>query len=150
MKKNRHDAVLSLIKKEDIGTQEELMQRLNSMGYNITQATVSRDIKSLKLIKVPAENGGYKYAVSTEENKDFSMKCFSILNHSVTGVNYAGNMVVVKCYAGMAQAACAAVDKLALTQIVGTLAGDDTIFVLCKTETDAAEIKGYIEKTIEN
>ncbi len=149
MKKNRHEAVLGLIKKEDIGTQEELMQKLNAMGYDITQATVSRDIKALKLIKVPAKAGRYKYAVSSEENKDFSLKCHSILNHSVTDVNYAGNMVAVKCYAGMAQAACAAIDRLALSQIVGTLAGDDTIFVLCKTENDAFEIMKYIENTIE-
>lgn len=149
MKKGRHEAILSLIKKENIGTQEELMQQLNAMGYKVTQATVSRDIKALKLIKTPVEAGQYKYTVSSGEGEDRSGKYYSILSHSVTSVNYAGNMVVVKCFAGMAQAACAAIDNLMINKIVGTLAGDDTIFVLCKDEANADAFKDYVEKIIE-
>ncbi len=144
MKKNRHEAILSLIQKEKLSTQEELMQRLNTLGYKVTQATVSRDIKALKLVKIPAEAGEYRYAASQSEAEDFSGKYYSILAHSVTGVDYAGNMVVVKCFAGMAQAACAAVDSLEIENIVGTLAGDDTIFVLCKDEKSASEVKNYL------
>lgn len=149
MKKGRHDAILSLIKKENIGTQDELMQRLNEMGYKVTQATVSRDIKALKLVKTPFEAGQYRYSVSTGEGEDHSGKFYSILSHSVTDVNYAGNMVAVKCFSGMAQAACAAIDSLMLDKIIGTLAGDDTIFVLCKDEENASEFRTYVKKILE-
>lgn len=144
MKKNRHEAILSLISKNDIGTQEELMIRLNELGYKVTQATVSRDIKALKLIKTPVSSGQYKYSYVKGESDDFSGKYYSILSHSVTDVKYAGNMAVVKCYSGMAQAACAAMDNLEIENIVGTLAGDDTIFVLCSDENAAAEFQDYI------
>lgn len=146
MKKNRHEAILSLIAQQDIGTQEELMQKLNDLGYKVTQATVSRDIKYLKLIKTPVSSGQYKYSYVNNESEDFSGKYYSILSHSVTSVDYAGNMAVVKCYAGMANAACAAMDNLEIENIVGTLAGDDTIFVLCRDEKSAGEFKDYIEK----
>lgn len=148
MKKNRHEAILSLISKQDIGTQEELMTKLNELGYKVTQATVSRDIKQLKLIKTPVSNGVYKYSAVASESEDRSAKYHSILSHSVTSVNYAGNMAVVKCFAGMAQAACAAMDNMVIDMIVGTLAGDDTIFVLCKDESSAQEFKNYIEKIL--
>lgn len=150
MKKNRHEAILSLISRVDIGTQEELMQKLNDLGYKVTQATVSRDIKSLKLIKTPVSSGQYKYSYVNNEAEDFSGKYYSILSHSVTSVDYAGNMAVVKCYAGMANAACAAMDNLDIENIVGTLAGDDTIFVLCRNEESAADFKDYIEKVSKN
>ena len=146
MKKNRHEAILSLIAQRDIGTQEELMQMLNDMGYRVTQATVSRDIKHLKLIKTPVASGQYKYSCVNKDAEDFSGKYFSILSHSVTAVDYAGNMAVVKCYAGMANAACAAMDSLEIENVVGTLAGDDTVFVLCRNEDSAAYLKQYIEK----
>lgn len=145
MKKNRHEAILALIEKEEIGTQEELMFKLNELGYSVTQATVSRDIKQLKLIKSPISSGQYKYSYVNAGGDDFSSKYYSILAHSVTSVNYAGNMVVVKCFAGMAQAACAAVDSLSVENVLGTLAGDDTIFVLCKDENSASDFKSYID-----
>ncbi len=145
MKKNRHEAILSLIEKEDIGTQEELMLKLNMMGYKVTQATVSRDINQLKLIKTPVNSGQYKYSFVNNNSEDYSGKYFSILSHSVMSVNYAGNMAVIKCYSGMAQAACAAVDNLNIDDVIGTLAGDDTIFILCKDEAAAENFKTYIE-----
>lgn len=148
MKKNRHEAILALIEKEEIGTQEELMLKLNMLGYKVTQATVSRDIKQLKLIKSPVSSGQYKYSYVNTDSEDYSGKYYSILAHSVTSVNYAGNMAVVKCFAGMAQAACAAVDNLNLENIIGTLAGDDTIFLLCKDENSAEEFKKYIDNIL--
>ena len=148
MKKNRHEAILSLIEKENIGTQEELMLKLNAMGYKVTQATVSRDIKSLKLVKTPLSGGQYKYSFVNSETDDNAEKYYSILSHSVTGVDYAGNMAVVKCYSGMAQAACASLDNLFSERIVGTLAGDDTIFVLCTNESAAAQFKSNLERII--
>ena len=145
MKKNRHEAILSLIEKEDIGTQEELMLKLNMMGYKVTQATVSRDINQLKLIKTPVNSGQYKYSFVNNNAEDYSGKYYSILSHSVMSVNFAGNMAVIKCYSGMAQAACAAVDNLDIDNIIGTLAGDDTIFLLCKDEESAKNFKVYID-----
>lgn len=139
MKRNRHEAILSLVEKEELGTQEELMCRLHELGYNVTQATVSRDIKALKLVKSPVENGRYKYSAAKNENEDMSQKFFSILTHSVTGADYAGNMVVVKCISGMAGAACEAIDNLVEKGVVGTLAGDNTFFVLCRDEKSAGD-----------
>lgn len=139
MKRNRHEAILSLVEKEELGTQEELMCRLHELGYNVTQATVSRDIKALKLVKSPVENGRYKYSAAKNENEDMSQKFFSILTHSVTGADYAGNMVVVKCISGMASAACEAIDNLIEKGVVGTLAGDNTFFVLCRDEKSAGD-----------
>ena len=150
MKKNRHEAIIALIEKEEIGTQEELMLKLNELGYKVTQATVSRDIKQLKLIKTPVSSGQYKYTCAASGAEDYSGKYYSILVHSVTSVNYAGNMAVIKCYAGMAQAACAAVDNLNVDNVIGTLAGDDTIFLLCKDEESAAAFKTYIDGIINN
>ncbi len=146
MKKARHEAILDLLDKEEIGTQDLLMQRLNDMGYAVTQATISRDIKALKLIKSPVSGGQYKYVYVSNDNEDRTQKYHSIIAHAVTNVNYAGNMAVVKCYSGMAQAACAAVDNLISDKVVGTLAGDDTIFVLCKDEAAASEFKKKIDK----
>ncbi|MGN0467294.1 MAG: arginine repressor [Acutalibacteraceae bacterium] len=148
MKKNRHDAILALIEKEDIGTQEELMNKLNEMGYKVTQATVSRDIKSLKLVKTPVKSGQYKYSYVRGESEDITDKYHSILSHSITSVDYAMNTVVIKCYSGMANAAAASLDNLVSDKIVGTIAGDDTIFVLCRDEKSAAEFKAMIQKLI--
>ena len=146
MKRNRHEAILSLVEKEELGTQEELMCRLHELGYNVTQATVSRDIKALKLVKSPVENGRYKYSAAKNENEDMSQKFFSILTHSVSGADYAGNMVVVKCISGMAGAACEAIDNLVEKGVVGTLAGDNTFFVLCRDEKSAGDFCEKIKR----
>ena len=146
MKKARHEVTLSLIEKENIGTQEALLERLIEEGYSVTQATISRDIKALRLLKTPTGDGEYKYVYVQKDSEDYTQKYYSILSHSVVSVNFAGNMAVVKCYTGMAQAACTAVDNIVTDKIVGTLAGDDTIFVLCKDEGAASELKKRIEK----
>ena len=146
MKKARHEVILSLIEKENIGTQEALLERLIEEGYSVTQATISRDIKALRLLKTPTGDGEYKYVYVQKDSEDYTQKYYSILSHSVVSVNFAGNMAVVKCYTGMAQAACTAVDNIVTDKIVGTLAGDDTIFVLCKDDGAASELKKRIEK----
>ena len=146
MKKARHEVILSLIEKENIGTQEALLERLIEEGYSVTQATISRDIKALRLLKTPTGDGEYKYVYVQKDSEDYTQKYYSILSHSVVSVNFAGNMAVVKCYTGMAQAACTAVDNIVRDKIVGKLAGDDTIFVLCKDEGAASELKKRIEK----
>lgn len=139
MKKERHIKILSLIEKNAIDTQEELMNKLRESGFEVTQATVSRDIKELRLVKILSEGGGYRYAAPDKEESGMENKYRAILKQSVRDVDSAGNIVVVKCYNGMANAACAAVDSIHTAGIVGTLAGDDTIFVLLKTEEAALQ-----------
>ncbi len=146
MKKKRHEAIIRLIDRHCLSTQTELLEMLRAEGFDTTQATISRDIKALRLIKTPTGDGEYKYVYVQKDSEDYTQKYYSILSHSVVSVNFAGNMAVVKCYTGMAQAACTAVDNIVMDKIVGTLAGDDTIFVLCKDEASAAELKKRIEK----
>ena len=141
MKKNsRQEAILQLIEQENIGTQDELMQKLGALGYTVTQATVSRDINALKLVKSPVADGQYRYAAVRQEMQDVSGKYYSILTHSILHADFAGNMVAIKCYSGMANAACAAVDHMNSDKILGTLAGDDTIFVLCRDSLGAQDV----------
>ena len=137
MKQKRHTVILDLITKNDIITQEELASRLTDMGFQVTQATVSRDIKELKLTKIPGDSGVYKYAQPQQNTKALNSQML-ILSRSVVTVNVAQNIVVLKTHAGMAQAAAAVLDALSLEEIVGSLAGDDTIFcVVC--DNDAAQ-----------
>ena len=135
MKNKRHNKILDIIQLQNVETQEMLQELLQDYGFKVTQATVSRDIKELKLIKKLDENGVYKY-VSPLDSKIKQ----NIFMDTVMGVDYAMNTIVVKCHTGMAQAACAALDSMNYDNIVGTLAGDDTIFVLMKTEADAERL----------
>lgn len=135
MKNKRQYKILDIIKMHDVETQEMLQNLLAEYGFKVTQATVSRDIKELRLVKKMTENGIYKYA-APEENQ-FKKNIFI---DTVTGIDYAMNTVVVRCHTGMAQAACAALDSMEYSGIVGTLAGDDTIFVLMKTEAEARKL----------
>lgn len=134
MKKKRHELILKAIEKKDIATQEELLLALRENGLDVTQATVSRDIKELGLIKSMGRNGKYRYSVPKTASGEAVKSFHSIIAPSVLWVDYAVNTVVIKCYAGMAQAVCAAIDTMELGGVVGTLAGDDTIFVLCRSE----------------
>ena len=147
MKIKRQEKIIELIEKYNIDTQEELLRRLRGAGFDVTQATVSRDIKELRLIKTLSGDGRYRYATSAEElSSDMSFKFLSIFSESVKTVDYAGNIVVVKCYTGMANAACAALDSIHWNGVVGTLAGDDTIFVLIRSEHRALELVGELKK----
>jgi len=137
MKKNkRQEIILSIIEKKDISTQEQLLQNLNELGYDVTQATISRDIKSLNLIKIQSSNGLYKYSVVKNENSSGD-KFKSIFSHSVLSIDFAQNFVVLHCNPGMANAICVTLDTLKNDSIVGTIAGDDTVFILCRTNEDA-------------
>ncbi len=149
MKKDRHAMILRLIEQNNISTQDELLDKLLECGINVTQATVSRDIKELKLIKRPSSNGIYKYCVADSVPTDeATSKYYNIFMQSVMFVDYAGNFCVLKCRPGTANAACAALDSLNFESIVATLAGDDTVFVLCRTEADAANTKERMEKVL--
>lgn len=146
MKKKRHELILQLIKEHEISTQDELLSLLQQNGFHVTQATVSRDIKELQLVKSPTKNGPTKYTAMHREAKNSNeKKLYSLLSQSVISVDFAGNMIAVKCDAGTANAACAAIDSMHLLEVVGTLAGDDTVFVLCRSEQAAKQFKEQIE-----
>ena len=148
MKSKRQTMLLKLIEKNDISTQSELTEYLNKEGFNATQATVSRDIKDLRLVKKVDEMGRSRYAVDSGDSGELLGKYKSIFSHSVISADYAGNTLVIKCYTGMAQAACAALDSMHWEGLVGTLAGDDTIFALCRTPELAAKMQEAINEII--
>lgn len=138
MKNNRQTMILQIISSENIETQEQLLERLRANGITSTQATISRDIKQLHLVKEPAGQGVYKYAVSGQRAKlNFAEKLRTIFRESITGIDSAQNIVVVKTMPGLASAACAALDDMSLGCMVGSLAGDDTVFLVMR-DTESA------------
>ena len=149
MKQKRQRAILELIEKEEISTQEELTEKLKKMGYKVTQATVSRDIKELKLLKVHSDKKGNKYShVSggiAKNSSGTSSKLFTIITEAVTSVDYANNIVMVRTLQGMAQGVAFAIDNLHQEGIMGSIAGDDTIMVVTKTEEIAAKLVNSIK-----
>ena len=148
MKEQRHRKILELIKEFEIGTQEELADRLINSGYIVTQATVSRDIRELRLVKTATGEGGYRYMPANGNGKvAHSPNRFeTIFRESVLKVDYAGHMVLVKCFSGMANAACEVFDAQTWEGVVGTLSGDDTFFILMRTEENAAEITRQLQR----
>lgn len=152
MKKARHDAILSLIEQYDISTQEELSEKLNESGFNVTQATVSRDIKELKLLKVHSDIKGSKYGYPSyekrTENKVSLNKLKSIVSQAVTSSDYANNIVIIKTLQGMAQGVAYAVENLHLTSILGSIAGDDTIMIVLRSEGQAEKLSEKIAEYI--
>ena len=142
MKSARHQAILDLIEKYPIDRQEDLLAHLRQAGFEVTQATVSRDIRELRLIKTAAGDGSYRYMPATGTGKvaHSPSRFETIFRESVIGVDYAGHMVLVKCFSGMANAACEVFDAKPWDQVVGTLSGDDTFFILMRSEEAAAGI----------
>ena len=148
MKTRRHAKILELIRERDIETQDELLRHLREAGFDVTQATVSRDIKELRLIKTLSGSGRYKYSTGSEGNADMSSKFHSLFTDSAISVDYAMNMLVIKCMNGMAQAVCASMDAMYWKDFVGTLAGEDTILVVCRTEAAARKAMEELQKLI--
>lgn len=144
MKQKRHGAILELITAREIATQEELALLLKKEGFEVTQATVSRDIKELKLTKALGESGIYKYVQPQAPGEEHPSRHLLILSRAVLTVEFAQNMVVIKTHSGMAQAAAAVLDGLSLQEVVGTLAGDDTIFCVTRSEDAALQLTGRI------
>ncbi len=132
-KQSRQGLILDIISENTVETQEQLIERLAQAGYPVTQATISRDIRELRLTKVACGFGVYKYVVSAQESHSHSAKYLNILKETVTSVDHAGNIVVVKTYVGMAQAAAAALDSMGWTEIIGSVAGDDTIMLVLRS-----------------
>jgi len=139
MKTVRHSRILEIIENKDIETQEELAEELRKSGIEVTQATVSRDIKELRLIKVLSENGVYKYATIDKAETGISERFIRMFSESVLSMDYANNLIVIKTITGSANAAAATVDALKWNEIVGTIAGDDTILVIVRSN-EAVEV----------
>lgn len=149
MKKRRKAKILEIINNFEIETQEELQSKLRDAGFEVTQATISRDIRELRLVKEQSESGRYIYSAGKKNyNDNMAGRFITIFSESIISVDYALNTVCVKCFSGTANAACAAIDSMQWSGVVGTIAGDDTIFVLCKTEEFAKNFTLNLEKSI--
>ena len=134
MKSVRHNLILEIIENKDIETQEELAEELKRRNVKVTQATVSRDIKELRLLKVLAEGGRYKYATVERAEKGMSDRFIRILSESILSVESAGNLIVIKTITASANAGCEAIDSMKRPEVLGTIAGDNTILIIARSE----------------
>ncbi len=147
MKTDRHSKILELIKDNAISTQEELALALNNAGYNVTQATVSRDIRELNLTKTTTD-GIPKYVVFQGHDNNLGEKYIRILKDGFVDMNMAQNILVIKTVSGMAMAVCAALDALHMNEIVGTIAGDDTIMCAVRSVEDTKNLMNKLKKIL--
>jgi transcriptional regulator of arginine metabolism len=151
MKNRRQETILELIENNIVDTQELLQEMLAQRGFSVTQATVSRDIRELNLVKSTGIDGVYKYRTHSAPKDDrqvISDTYLPILRHAVIGAEAAGNLVVVKTRNGMGNAVGAALDAIDIPQCVGTLAGDDTLLMIAKTNEAAERICGELKRTV--
>ena len=148
MKVNRHAKIIELINTYQIGTQEELAEYLNREGFKVTQATVSRDIRNLKLTKVPAENGRQRYGARQENENLMSERYIRVLREGFISMDMAQNILVVKTVSGMAMAVAAAIDALKWNEVVGCIAGDDTVMCAIRSAEDTITVMDKIRKII--
>ncbi len=140
MKKNRHDKIIEIINNHEVETQDQLASLLKSEGYDVTQATVSRDIRQMKLTKMVLEDGRQKYVYSNADPEVMHDKYVNVLKAGFVSMDVAQNLLVIKTVSGMAMALAAAIDALEIPEVVGCIAGDDTIFVAIKTADEAEEV----------
>ena len=149
MKGTRQAEILKIIESVDVETQEQLLEELRRRGFASTQATISRDIKQLHLVKELAGTGRYRYALSERKHTaDFSSRLRTIFKEGVTSFDVAQNIVVLNTMPGLASAACSALDSMEIDQVVGTLAGDDTAILIMRTNDAAAEFCSEIHKML--
>lgn len=156
MKNDRREKIIEIIGSMAVETQDDLINELEKAGFSTTQSTISRDIKQLGLVKILDRNGRYKYAQrfspsnTGETVKEADMDhLLNILSRSIINVRYAMNDVVIKCYSGMASSACVALDKMYHDMFLGTLAGDDTIFIITENEKSAAILTQKLKTIME-
>ena len=148
MKINRHAKIIELINKYHIETQEELAEYLNREGFKVTQATVSRDIRDLKLTKIPTNDGRQKYAIHQTAETEMSDKYIRVLKDGYVSMDMAQNILVIKTVSGMARAVCAAIDSMKWNEVVGSIAGDDTIMCAIRSVDDTIKVMDKISKII--
>ncbi len=150
MKKKRLEKIKEIIAQNVVETQEDLLIHLKQAGYQVTQATVSRDMKELRLVKAMDSMENYRYMSPKSELPKLQMNVNDIFTGGVIGVDYAMNNVVLKCHSGMANAACAALDQMEMESVVGTLAGDDTILVITRTPGQAESLAKEFSQMLNN
>lgn len=148
MKEKRQNAIRTLLKDRTIRTQEELVEALKSMGYQVTQATVSRDMKEMRLIKISEETGGWRYAEPDTSWPGLNDRLIRLLRDCVTSAEAAGQMIVVKTMSGAANTAAETLDKMEIPGIVGSIAGDNTIFLAARDAAAAADAVERIRSLI--
>jgi transcriptional regulator of arginine metabolism len=146
MKTARHAMILNLIKKYDIETQEELAEYLRHNKFNVTQATVSRDIKELRLVKTLSRDGVYKYDTGDKNETGMIKRFMKIFSQSVVSIDFTGHLIVIHTLSGSANAAAEAIDAMELPQVMGTLAGDNTIFVACSEDADMKALSEHFSE----
>ena len=149
MKISRHAKIIELISQYDIETQEELAEYLNKAGFKVTQATVSRDIRDLKLTKVSVGAGKQKYVVHRQEEPEMSEKYIRVLRDGYVSMDMAQNILVIKTVSGMAMAVAVAVDSMKWNEVVGCIAGDDTIMCAIRSVDDTIIVMEKIKKMVE-
>ena len=149
MKTSRHAKILELIQKNDIETQEELSAHLEQEGYHVTQATVSREIRELKLTKVSLNNGKQKYVALNETSEDMTKKYTRVFKEGFVSMDMAQNILIVKTVSGMAMAVAAALDHMDCHEIVGSIAGDDTIMCAVRTVDDTISLMARLRKVLD-
>lgn len=149
MKKERHQVILDLIEREPIDKQEKLLAYLRNAGFPVTQATVSRDIRELQLVKTTDSNGTYRYVVTGKHEKQQRFEM--IFRETVTSIDFSGTIVIVKCFTGMANAACEIFDteNTDWGDVVGTLSGDNTFIILMRTPKDSEALTQRLNKYIQ-
>lgn len=148
MKADRHAKILALINEFDIETQEELAERLNKSGFKVTQATVSRDIRELKLTKIPVAGGKQKYAVTNAHSSEMDEKYLRILRDGFVSMDMAQNILVIRTVSGMAMAVAAAMDAMHWPEIAGCIAGDDTIMCAIRSVDDTLLVMEKIRRIL--
>ena len=150
MKRSRHAKIVELIENYDIETQEDLAEFLKEAGFQVTQATVSRDIRELQLSKIPAGDGKQKYVVLRQDDSHLVDKYIRVLKDGLLSMDMAQNILVIKTVSGMASAVAVAVDAMKFKEIVGSIAGDDTIMMAVKTIEDTKTVMDKIHKMLES
>ena len=148
MKTNRQSKIIEIIQKNEVETQDELSALLEKDGFRVTQATVSRDIRELKLTKIPTAGGRQKYAVITDAPENLSQKYERVLREGFLSMDMAQNILVIKTVSGMASAVCAAIDAMKMREIVGSIAGDDTIMCAIRTVDDTYAVMKKIRRIV--
>lgn len=141
MKRSRHDKIIEIIARNDVETQEQLASLLKEAGYDVTQATVSRDIRQMKLSKQVTEDGKQKYVYSTADSEAMQDKYVSVLKAGYVSMEVAQNLLVIKTVSGMAMALATAIDALDIPEVIGCIAGDDTIFVAIRSYEEALVVR---------
>ena len=149
MKTNRQSKIIEIIQKNEVETQDELSALLEKDGFRVTQATVSRDIRELKLTKIPTAGVRQKYAVITDAPENLSQKYERVLREGFLSMDMAQNILVIKTVSGMASAVCAAIDAMKMREIVGSIAGDDTIMCAIRTVDDTYAVMKKIRRIVE-